>query len=267
MNEASKRATMPKGTNAVLDRRTVYHSNSNLLNIVKPGDSILDVGCGSGSITAGIAELTGPGGQVTGIDTSHDLIAQAQGNYSHIDHIRFEVADINTYQPEKPFDVITSARVLQWVDNPAPLISKMKQLLAPGGCLTILDYNHEKIQWEPGIPQSMQQFYKAFLQWRADAGMDNQIADHLEAIFLQAGLSEISITDHSERSVKDCPGFEADLDIWAKVAETRGMQLLKDNYITDDLRLRAISEYRDWVRTGAQSMTLYLKAVSGRLLG
>jgi len=43
MNEASKRAVMPKGTNAVLDRRTVYHSNSNLLDIVKPGDSYFRV--------------------------------------------------------------------------------------------------------------------------------------------------------------------------------------------------------------------------------
>jgi len=267
MNEASKRAAMPKGTNAVLDRRTVYHSNRNLLDIVKPGDSVLDVGCGSGSITAGITELTGAGGQVTGIDTSHDLIAQARKNYSHIDNIRFEVADINTYQPDKPFNVITSARVLQWVDNPAALISKMKQLLAQGGCLTILDYNHEKIRWEPGIPQSMQQFYNAFLQWRADAGMDNQIADNLEAIFRQEGLSGISITDHSETSLKGSPEFEADLDIWAKVAETRGMQLLKDNYITDELRLTAIADYRDWVRTEARSMTLYLKAVSGSLPG
>lgn len=267
MNEASKRAAMPKGTNAVLDRRTVYHSNSNLLDIVKPGDSVLDVGCGSGSITAGIAELTGAGGQVTGIDTSNDLISQAKRNYSHIDNIRFEVADINTYQPDKPFNVITSARVLQWVDNPAQLISKMKQLLAPGGCLTILDYNHEKIRWEPEIPQGMQQFYKAFLQWRADAGMDNRIADHLEGIFKQEGLTDISITDHSETSLKGSPEFEADLDIWAKVAETRGLQLLKDNYITDELRLTAIAEYRDWIPAAAQSMTLYLKAVSGRLLG
>jgi ubiquinone/menaquinone biosynthesis C-methylase UbiE len=258
---------MPKGTNAVLDRRTVYHSNSNLPDIVKPGDTVLDVGCGSGSITAGITELTGPGGHVTGIDTSDDLIAQARGNYSHINNIRFEVADINTYQPERLFHVITSARVLQWVDNPAQLISKMKQLLAPGGCLTILDYNHEKIQWEPGIPQSMQQFYQAFLQWRADAGMDNQIADHLESIFRQEGLSGIRITDHSATSLKEQPGFEADLDIWAKVAETRGLQLLEDDYITDELRLAAISDYRNWVRTEARSMTLYLKAVSGVSLG
>lgn len=267
MNEASRRAAMPGGTSAVLDRRTVHHSNSNLLNIVKPGDTVLDVGCGSGSITAGIAGLTGPGGQVTGIDTSHDLVEQAKRNFSHLDNIRFEVADINTYQPGMKFDVITSARVLQWVDNPVQVISKMKTLLAPGGCLTILDYNHEKIQWEPEIPQSMQQFYKAFLRWRADAGMNNQIADHLESIFRQQGLSHIRVTDHAETSLKGNPEFETDLDIWIKVAETRGLQLLKDNYITDEVRLAAIADYRQWVHTAARSMTLYLKAVSGVMAG
>jgi ubiquinone/menaquinone biosynthesis C-methylase UbiE len=267
MNEASKRAAMPTGTNAVLDRRTVYHSNSNLLDIVKPGDSVLDAGCGSGTITAGIAALTGPDGHVTGIDTSPDLVDQAKRNFSHIDNIRFEVADINSYQPNSKFDVITAARVLQWVDNPVQVIIKMKKLLKPGGSLAILDYNHEKIQWEPEIPQSMQQFYNAFLKWRADAGMDNRIADHLENIFRQEGLLHISITDHPETSLKGSPEFEADLDIWAKVAETRGKQLLQDNYITDELRLAAIADYREWVRTAAHSMTLYLRAASGVTAG
>lgn len=265
MNEASKRASMPQGTSAVLDRRTVYHSNSNLLDIIKPGDTVLDVGCGSGAITAGIAELTGPAGQVTGIDPSDHLIEQARRHFSHLDNTSFEIADINTYQPGRKFNVITSARVLQWVNNPEQLIAKMSQLLEPGGRLTILDYNHEKISWEPEIPQSMQQFYKAFLQWRADAGMDNRIADNLAAIFRQQGLNNITVTDHSETTLRDSPEFEADLDIWAKVAETRGMQLLQDNYITDAARLAAIADYREWVRTAAGSMTLYLKAVTGSI--
>ncbi|CAL1519354.1 methyltransferase domain-containing protein [Chitinophaga sp. MM2321] len=265
MNEASKRAAMPTGTNAVLDRRNIYNSNSNLLDIVKPGDAVLDVGCGSGSITIGISALVGAGGQVTGIDTSQHLIELAKQHSAGQSNINFEVADINTYLPEKKFNVITSARVLQWVDNPAPVIAKMIQLLDKDGCLTILDYNHEKIQWEPGIPESMQVFYTAFLRWRADAGMDNQIADHLAAIFEQQGLKAITINDLSEKAVKGDPAFAGDLDIWAKVAETRGLQLVKDNYITEELRLAAIADYRRWIDTTASSMTLYLLAVTARV--
>ncbi|KAA2240706.1 class I SAM-dependent methyltransferase [Chitinophaga agrisoli] len=264
MSDASQRAAMPSGTHTVLDRRNVHNANRNLLNIVKPGDTVLDVGCGAGSITAGIAELTGAGGQVTGIDTSQELINRARENFSHLDNMHFEVADINTYQPQKQFNVITTARVLQWVDNPAQLINRMVQLLEKDGHITILDYNHERIQWSPAIPASMQQFYQAFLQWRADAGMDNQIADHLAGLLTQQGLTVVRMEDLSEKAVKGEPGFREDLDIWAKVAETRGQQLVKDGYITEDLRLKAIAEYRSWIDTGAETMTLYLLALTAR---
>lgn len=256
---------MPEGANSVLDRRTLRHSNSNLLSLVKPGNAVLDVGCGSGTITAGIAELTGAQGHVTGLDISADLIDRATRSFGHISNVDFALADINTYQPQKKYDVITSARVLQWVNNPAQIISKMAQLLEKDGCITILDYNHEKVQWEPGIPPAMQQFYDAFLRWRADAGMDNQVADHLETIMQQQGLTAITVTDLSERAVKGDPAFAEDLDIWAKVAEVRGPQLVQEQYITEALRLAAIADYRAWIQTSARSMTLYLLAVTGRV--
>lgn len=46
----------------------------------------------------------------------------------------------------------------------------------------------------------MKSFYKAFLQWRSDAGMDNEIADHLPHIFKDAGLTNIKITQQNENT-------------------------------------------------------------------
>jgi hypothetical protein len=49
----------------------------------------------------------------------------------------------------------------------------------PGDWIVVLDCNHEKIAWKPEPPRGMRTFYDAFLRWRADAGMDNAIADDL----------------------------------------------------------------------------------------
>jgi len=54
-NIAAGRAAMPAGANKVLDRRTVENDSGNLLKFLKGDIHVLDVGCGSGSITAGIA--------------------------------------------------------------------------------------------------------------------------------------------------------------------------------------------------------------------
>lgn len=87
--------------------------------------------------------------------------------------------------------MVHAARVLQWLDQPLNALRSMRQAVNPGGHLIVLDYNHERIAWEPKPPYSMQVFYDAFLRWRAEAGMDNAIADHLPAMFSRLGLHAV----------------------------------------------------------------------------
>lgn len=263
MNTAEKRAEMPKGTNSVLDRRTLERDNANLLNVLKEGQLVLDVGCGSGSITRGIADRVGAEGYVIGIDVSSDLISVAQHNFQGIKNLQFNVADINTFSHENKFDVITSARVLQWVANPREILLKMKTLLKPGGCISILDYNHEKIEFIPDIPTIVKKFYSAFLIWKKDAGMDNAIADHLKDIFEEIGMRSIVVEDQSEISQFGSETFIDEISIWKKVAETRGKQLVADGYLTEEDRLSAIDVYQSWMDKDARGMKLYLTAVTG----
>lgn len=263
MNTAEKRAEMPKGTNTVLDRRTLAKDNANLLNIIKPGQTVLDVGCGSGSITKGMVDLVGSNGTVVGIDVSKDLIDIARNNFRDIKNLQFDVADINAYAFKEKFDVISSARVLQWVSNPREILIKMKSLLKPNGCISILDYNHEKIEFNPEVPKTFKTFYDAFLKWRKDAGMDNAIADDLKEIFKNIGMKNISIEDQSEVSQHGTETFVEEIAIWKKVAEMRGKQLVSDGYITESHRQSAVLEYQSWIEKDARSMKLYLKAVTG----
>lgn len=264
MSQATERAAMPKGTHAALENRTVFNANSNLLHIIRPGHHVLDVGCGSGSITASMASLVGDAGTVTGIDTSEHLIELAKGHYSNLNNVHFKVADIlqNTLAPT--FDVVSAARMLQWVTNPKEILLKMMAFTKPGGCVSVLDYNHEKIQWQPAVPASMNTFYAAFLQWRADAGMDNGIADHLAAMFEEVGLTNITVSDYSEITKSADEDFAKRINIWAIVAATRGKQMVRDGYITEAERAAAESDYQHWATTNAQGMQLYLLAVTGQ---
>ena len=263
MNTAEKRAEMPKGTHTVLDRRTLKKDNANLLKVLKPRQVVLDVGCGSGSITRGIVDCVGPEGYVIGIDVSEELITHAQQNFQEIKNLHFQVADINNFSSDHKFHVITSARVLQWVGNPREILLKMKSLLKPDGCISILDYNHEKIQFIPDIPDIVKKFYAAFLLWRKDAGMDNAIADHLKEIFEEIEMRTIVVEDQSEISQAGSETFNEEIVIWKKVAETRGKQLVADGYLREEDRQAAIIEYQQWMDKEANYMKLYLKAVTG----
>ncbi|SEO18500.1 Ubiquinone/menaquinone biosynthesis C-methylase UbiE [bacterium A37T11] len=267
MSTAEQRAQMPKGTQAVLDRRTLFNANRNLLPLLKEGQCVLDVGCGSGSITAGIAEIVGSTGQVIGIDSSSHLIELARKQYGHLANLHFEATELRHYLSSEPFHVVSSARVLQWLAHPDEAVGHMVSLVRPGGWLSVLDYNHCKIEWKPKPPQSMQLFYDTFLKWRTEAGMDNTIADRLSQIFTDHGLTQIHLEDHSEVSQKQITGFEAEASIWTKVAETRGQQLVADGYMAEELRVQAIHDYERWIQEEGQSMKLYLLAVTGQKPG
>lgn len=173
------------------------------------------------------------------------------------------MCDIYSFEHHVKFDVITYARTLQWLSNPEGALNKGLQLLKTGGAVSVLDYNHNKIEWSPDIPESMKTFYNAFLKWREDAGMDNAIADNLENIYEKLGIRNISTTVQDEVTTRDSEDAEGAFLIWTKVAETRGKQLVADKYISESLRLKAIEDYNNWVVKEAISMKLYMRAVTG----
>ncbi|GAB3954443.1 hypothetical protein GCM10028805_39900 [Spirosoma harenae] len=260
----SDRADMPKAYNPVLERRTVENANRNLLKYLKPGLRVLDVGCGSGAITRSIAEKAGPTGWVLGIDPSESLMVQARQNVGDLPGITFEQGDVYTFDTPQRFDLITCARTLQWLAQPEAALINMKRLLKPGGNLAILDYNHEKISWVPDPPASMRLFYDAFLKWRQDAGFDNAIADHLDAMMQRIGFETIQVESLVEISRKGNSDFATTSRLWSEVAELRGPQLVQSGYITEDQRLLAIADYDNWIATVGESMTVYMLAVEGQ---
>ena len=260
---ARRRAHMPEGTNAVLNTRSLAASHRRLAELLRPGMRVLDVGCGTGAITRGIAEAVGSGGRVVGIDVNPGLIEEARQTHGGVPGLTFAVGDVHRMPYRDAFDIVTAARVLQWLADPAGALRAMVGAARPGGRVVVLDYNHERIAWTPEPPVSMRAFYAAFLRWRAEAGMDNAIADHLAELLAASGLTEVAVSPQHETTRGDDGDFETHAGIWAEVAATRGRQMVVDGAISEPERATAEADYRAWVADGAQALTMYLLAVEG----
>ena len=111
------------------------------------------------------------------------MIQEGKDLFDLPSNLKLIKADLFKYEPKEKFDLVVSARVLQWLHNPKATLKKMKSLLKPNGQVSILDYNHEALEWTPAPPESMQQFYRAFLKWKEKAGMNNRIAEDLRGVF------------------------------------------------------------------------------------
>ncbi len=266
-NTARNRAELSGKLTNVLNSRSLTNSHKRLAEILTKGMRVLDVGCGTGAITRGIAETVGPNGRVVGIDSNPNLIEKARHTHGDTPGLTFETGDIYTLAYDKEFDIVTAARVLIWLSDPLKALKMMVSAANIGGRILVADYNHEKILWEPQPPSSMLKFYSAYLKWRSDAGMDNAIADHLPEMFQNSGIEEISITPQHEVIKRTDPDFQTRIGIWADTASSRGVQMERDGYITENEYMTAENEYREWMIQEAQSLTMYMLAVEGvRLL-
>lgn len=262
-NEAIIRAKMPEGTSEILDNRSLKNDYRTLMPLLRKGLSVLDVGCGTGAISKGIAERIGNEGHVTAIDSSDHLIAKGKIYFSEIDNLELVKADLFNYFPDAKFDLIVSARVLQWLNNPKAALRKLKSLLKPGGQISILDYNHTQLEWKPELPESMKKFYQAFIDWRTDAGMDNEIADHIVGFLKELKFNHIEVIEANEVYKKSDTNFYPKIGIWSKVAETRGKQMVESGYISENFRMQIIQEYNEWIKDKAESMIMHLKETRG----
>ena len=107
----------------------VYKMAEGLLELlaVQPGEHILDLGCGTGHLTAKIAAKSA---RVIGLDRSSEMILQARLAYPAI---RFEVADATKTKLKESFDAVFSNATLHWIKEPERVLSEISRLLKPGG--------------------------------------------------------------------------------------------------------------------------------------
>jgi len=107
----------------------VWKMAAGLLELLeaKAGERILDVGCGTGHLTAKIATN---GAQATGIDQSAEMIQEARAAYPAL---RFELMDARQLVFPEKFDAVFSNATLHWIKEPERAVQSIAGVLRPGG--------------------------------------------------------------------------------------------------------------------------------------
>ena len=83
----------------------------------KPGERVLDLGCGTGHLTA---QTAAAGAEVVGLDNAATMVEQARRAYPQL---QFELADARDFAIAEPFDAVFSNAVLHWIKEPERVIA------------------------------------------------------------------------------------------------------------------------------------------------
>jgi ubiquinone/menaquinone biosynthesis C-methylase UbiE len=128
--------------------RTVENSAAYLLPQLTAGASLLDVGCGPGTITADFGRRLAPG-RVVGIDASADVIATAQG--AHGDAAEFATGDVYALgYDDDSFDIVHAHQVLQHLPDPVRALREMGRVSR--GIVAARDSDYAAFTWYPDEP-------------------------------------------------------------------------------------------------------------------
>lgn len=194
--------------------RVMLPTTQNLLDNVgvKPGDTCLDVGCGSGYICFELAKRVGETGNITGLDMDSVKVelATQDANEKGIKNVEFISGDINTIQFSQKFDVIYSRFLLSHLPDAAQTIKIIATHLKPGGVFIAEDVDFNGHFCYPPS-EVFNKYVDLYIRAGQHAGADPLLGTKLPALFAQAGLRAI------ENQVVQPAGLSGDVKLMAAI--------------------------------------------------
>jgi ubiquinone/menaquinone biosynthesis C-methylase UbiE len=175
--------------------RTAENSAAYLLPHLGPGMTVLDVGCGPGTITADLAALISPG-RLTASEVSADALRLAREEIAARGHgnVDFAVSDVHALDfPDGAFDVVHAHQVLQHVGDPVQALREMRRVCKPGGILAARDSDYAAFAWFPALPE-VTEWMALYQRVARSNGGEPDAGRRLLSWAREAGLSEVTAT-------------------------------------------------------------------------
>ena len=131
--------------------RTAENSAGYLLPSLRAGARVLDIGCGPGTITAGLAERVA-GGVVVGLDAAPDILSAARAEAGRHGAAVIGICAGDAYRlpfGDGTFDVVHAHQVLQHLSDPVAALAEMRRVCRPGGTVAARDADYGGMVWFP----------------------------------------------------------------------------------------------------------------------
>ena len=135
MSTSTYHQSHDRSTTSAHSARTAEVEAAFLLPHLKPTHRILDIGCGPGSITRGLAKYV-PQGRITGIDLSEQVLKQARES-GEVGNLDFEVGNVleGLRFEDRIFNVVYCNQTLLHIPDPVAAMKEMKRVCKAGGII------------------------------------------------------------------------------------------------------------------------------------
>lgn len=173
--------------------RTAQNSAAYLLAYLRPGQRLLDVGCGPGTITADLARIVSPG-EVVGVDNAPGVLGTCRAALAQSAVTNATVMEGDVYRlpfEDASFDVVHAHQVLQHLTAPVAALREMRRVCRAGGVVAARDSDYPSKTWYPAS-EGMDRWMTMYLAVARANGAEPAAGRHLLAWAHAAGFSEVT---------------------------------------------------------------------------
>ena len=175
--------------------RTAENSAAYLLPHLKSGATLLDIGCGPGTITAELATLVTPG-RVTALEVTAPALdlARAEIERRGLTTVDFAVGDVHALDfADDTFDVVHAHQVLQHVGDPVTALREMRRVTKPGGIVAVRDGDYAAFAWFPELPE-LDEWLALYERVARGNGGEPDAGRRLQSWAHAAGFTDVTAT-------------------------------------------------------------------------
>jgi len=191
---------------------------------VRPGDCVLDVGCGTGVVTRNLTQRVGRQGRVVGIDPSTRLIEKALRRAEEEglkDRIEFRCADGAALPfSDESFDLVVASAVFGHVPNGMEVLKEMVRVARPGGTVLAFDHDIDMIVINAADRDLTRRIVHAYCDRYFTSGWAGR---ELYAMFREAALEEIQVLPLMHTSTQFEPYWKRMVERLSTVAIKTGV--------------------------------------------
>jgi SAM-dependent methyltransferase len=161
---------------------------------VHAGMQCLDVGCGSGAVTLGLARMVGPSGHVVGFDHNQAVLRWAldASTRQRVTHATFCTADVCELQTEARYDLVFARFLLSRIADPQDAVQRMVRALRPGGVLVVEDEEHAG-QFAYPSQAAFDRYTELYAAAIRARGGDPNVGPRVPGLFDAAGLVGVGV--------------------------------------------------------------------------
>jgi ubiquinone/menaquinone biosynthesis C-methylase UbiE len=183
-----------------LRQRSLEKHAAFVLPHLAPGMRVLDLGCGPGTITRGIAEQIAPGGELIAVDAAEAQLELAAAHCADIPGVEltFKSADAQDLPfDDASFDLVFAHALLEHLPAPEQALREMWRVLRPGGILAVSSPDWGSFLFAPWST-ALQDAVDYFCSLQRRNGGDPQIGRRLGTLIAEQGFEQIRLSTRSE---------------------------------------------------------------------